>query len=139
MKEFYQKLYKSNDISPWLINYNYNVLMSVEKNAILITNGDNDSYPAWMLQNVFGIRKDVSVLNISFSTTKTYLKYRLKEKGISVDRDALMKKSFITGPNSKKPYKILPFLSKLPNNRIKPSKCNSNRSKLQVNAGSADS
>jgi hypothetical protein len=89
LKEFCEKLYKSKDVAPWLINYNYNVLMSLEKNAILITNGDNDTYPIWMLQSAKGIRKDVTILNASMSPQKEYLENNLKEKNITVDYDRI--------------------------------------------------
>lgn len=87
MKEFCGKLYESKDIAPGLINYNYNVLMSTGKNAILLTNGDNDTFPPWMLQKALGIREDVSVLNIPIvtRTDKAYLGRKLKEKGITLD------------------------------------------------------
>jgi len=113
VKEFYKKLYKSQDISPWLLSYNYNVLMSLEKDTIILTNGDNDSYPAWMLQNVLEIREDVSVINISFATTETFLKYKLKNKNISIDRDALMKKAVITGAENKKQFSLSTFTQEL--------------------------
>jgi len=91
MKEFCEKLYESKDIAPGLINYNYNVLMSTEENAILFTNGDNDTYPLWMLQKALGIREDVTVLNISITTrTKpSYLEMKLKEKDVTIDFDNL--------------------------------------------------
>jgi hypothetical protein len=89
------------------------VLMSLEKDAIILTNGDNDSYPAWMLQNVLGIRTDVSVINISFATTKTFLKHKLKDKNISIDRDALMKKSIKTGADNKKQFSLSTFTQEL--------------------------
>jgi len=100
MKEFCKKLYESKDIAPGLVNYNYNVLMSTEKDAILFTNGDNDTYPVWMLQRALGIREDVTVLNLSITTRtkKEYLKRKLKEKNISLDLDKLpdlMDTSFI--------------------------------------------
>jgi hypothetical protein len=90
MKEFCQKLYQSRDIAPGLINYNYNVIMSTEKDAILFTNGDNDTYPLWVLQKALGIREDVTVLNISISRSdRAYLERKLKMKGIIIDFDKL--------------------------------------------------
>ena len=90
MEEFCEKLYQSKDIAPGLVDYNYNVLMSTDTNAILFTNGDNDTYPIWILQKALGIREDVTVLNVSISRSdKNYLERKLKEKDITVDFDKL--------------------------------------------------
>lgn len=92
-KAFCQKLYQSEDIAPWLLNYNYNVLMSTAENAILFTNGDNDTYPAWLLQEVKNIRPDVTIINISLSTLDGYLDQKLAKRGIEIDTKALKKAS----------------------------------------------
>jgi hypothetical protein len=92
MTEFLEKWYESKDLAPGLLNYNYNVLYSLEENAILFTNGDNDTYPVWMLQKVKKIRPDVTILNISLIMTgEEYLERKLKEKGISISYDELPK------------------------------------------------
>ncbi|MGB3093002.1 MAG: hypothetical protein WBC42_07320, partial [Candidatus Zixiibacteriota bacterium] len=100
LKEFCEKLYQSKDIAPGLINYNYNVLTSCEENAILFTNGDNDTYPIWVLQQAQGIRKDVTLLNQSIiRASNEYLKRKLKEKNISIDLGKLPQskdKEFLT-------------------------------------------
>ena len=49
-----------------------NFLENLEPNAVLICNGDNDTYPLWYLQNVEGIRTDVRIINMSLLPTEWY-------------------------------------------------------------------
>jgi hypothetical protein len=50
------------------------MLNSVEPYGILITNGDNDTFPLWYAQEVEGVRQDVMVLVTSYLNTDWFLR-----------------------------------------------------------------
>jgi hypothetical protein len=64
------------------------MLNSVEPYGILVTVGDNDTFPLWYAQEVLGVRKDVTIANTSLLNTEWYTRQLIRREVFEYDKEA---------------------------------------------------
>ncbi|MFV0593575.1 MAG: protein O-mannosyl-transferase family [Draconibacterium sp.] len=65
-------------------DFGANYLKTCQKDGIIFTNGDNDTFPLWYNQEVEGVRTDMRVCNLSYLQTDWYIS-QMKRKAYDSD------------------------------------------------------
>lgn len=98
-----------NDIPDALFSYCKNLLLTPSSDAVLITDGEFDTYPLWILQQTERLRTDVTVINLSVLHPLDYRRSLFKSAGIQCSYQGNDKKEIlqtILRENSSKPIYI---------------------------------
>lgn len=91
MKKYSLQIAQRTPFQAAEMEYNRNVLNSLEPNAVLITNGNVDTYPIILDQQISGLRGDVTVVCLDWLNNEAYAesiaaKLGISEKSISKDK-----------------------------------------------------
>ena len=67
-----------------ILEFNRQLLNSCDKNAILVTYGDNITIPIWYLQTIENYRSDITVVDANLINTVWYPKYLKAERKLNI-------------------------------------------------------
>lgn len=80
--KYAQKMFSDNEMAPGQLNWGHNLLYEVDKNAILFTYGDNDTYAVWIVAAAKRFRRDVTIINTSLVRVDDYRNKLFKDMGL---------------------------------------------------------
>lgn len=80
--KYIEAYYKLGDYSPGLLNYGFNLLSALDKDAIILTEGDKDTESILLLTQGKKYRPDVKMLNVNLLLIKEYREKVFKELDI---------------------------------------------------------
>jgi tetratricopeptide (TPR) repeat protein len=78
------KFIETGILAPAVLAYNRWVLRHLPKDAVLLTNGDLDTYPAVALQEVENLRPDVAIVNLPLLNTPWYRRFVRDHYGVAM-------------------------------------------------------
>ena len=82
VNELFTKSYRNKYYPARIMQFNRNMLLCMEPNAIYFPNGDLDSAPMKILQEALGERKDVTIINVSFLHADSFMEALYKKLNI---------------------------------------------------------
>ena len=65
-----------------ILEFNRQLLNTCKTNSILLTTGDNLTFPIWYLQEIEKFRPDITPIDVNLINTKWYQNYLIQAKGI---------------------------------------------------------
>jgi len=78
-----KKVIDLGDMPRPLVDFGYNMLASAPKDAVVLTNGDNDTYPPLAVQITTGFRTDVSIVNLSLLNLRWFVRM-MRDDGVPI-------------------------------------------------------
>ncbi len=80
--KYANKMFQYNVLPASILNWGYNILSELDEKAVLFTQGDNDTYACWIVQQTKDFRKDVQIINTSLILDDDYRNRLFKKLNI---------------------------------------------------------
>jgi tetratricopeptide (TPR) repeat protein len=82
-EECLRRVVALGDMPRPLLDWGRNMVVGAPQDAIIFTNGDNDTYPPLAYQAITGDRRDVAIVNLSLLNTPWFVRY-CRDRGLPV-------------------------------------------------------